>query len=288
MSYTTLARVQDELRGTEANKTAPVEQKLMEYIRTVTTRIRGFKFEFEPQYAAEPVTPTGYNVDSERSALALPRPLLEVKAITVGGVAGTYGTAILPDPNNGQTPIWSLRLASPRSGPIQSWFPRVTCDQDLIDSIILTGFWGVREYYPSMGFFDSAVTCPAMTATQRTIVVSDVTGPDSYGRSPLFSPGNLIRIDDELSEVVKVASTTKTLTLLRGMNGTLPVTHGAGKAIYIWEPEEDIANMATRQACLLYARRGSYQQIQAGGIVVSYPPDLLSEIRNTIQRYNFL
>ena len=91
-------------------------------------------------------------------------------------------------------------------------------------------------------------------------------------------------------EVVKVDTATKTLTVLRGAQNTTAAVHTIGTAIKIFEVEDDIVSVATRQAGLLYARRGAYMQITSypDGVSVQYPSDLLPELRATIQRYSYL
>lgn len=287
MSYTTYARIAAELKGTAAQAATGTEQQIMQYARTVTSRIKGFGFDFEPLFYTRKITPTRQNVNSSLGTLTLGAQLLEPTAIAIGTTDAAYGSTIVPFPDDGQYPITQLRIADLASGPIHSWLP---CCGSLIGAISITGFWGMRENYASTGFFDSGIDTPVLTATQVTMVVSSVAGPDIYNRVPMFSAGNLIRVDNELMEVVAVDTTTKTLTLIRGARGTTAVAHDAGAAIRIWEVEEDIVNCATRQACLLYARRGSYQQITTfpDGINVTYPSDLLAEVRATVQRFNYV
>lgn len=291
MSLTTLARVQAEIKGTEAAKAAGTDQQLMQYIRTVTDRIRTFKFNFEPHYMTRRLTPSGQNINSYAGLLSLGDSLLEPKTITVNGTTAAYGTDVVAYPDDGQYPIRALRLATPCSGPLHSWYGCNSSCTSFIGSIVIAGFWGTREYYSSQGWFDSGQDVPAgnLTATAVTMVVADVAGPDVYNRIPLFSPGNLLRIDDEMLDVIKVDSVTQTLTVRRGVRGTTAVAHTAGTAIQVWEPEEDIVNCATRQVGLLYARRGAYQQITSypDGVNVSYPSDLLAEVRATVNRFNF-
>jgi hypothetical protein len=181
-----------------------------------------------------------------------------------------------------------LRIADLCSGTLRSWYGCTTCSW--LDSIAIAGFWGIREYYTAAGWFDSGNTCPAMTATQPTLTVQTVVGPDVYGRTPIFSPGNLIRIDNELLDVIAVNENTKILTVIRGVRGTTAAIHTLGTAVKIWEVEPDIANCATRQVGLLYARRGAYQQVTSypDGANVTYPSDLLPEVRATVQRFNSL
>jgi hypothetical protein len=105
----------------------------------------------------------------------------------------------------------------------------------------------------------------------------------------MISPGNLIRVDDELMEVVAIDLPSNSLSVLRGWRGTTATTHLAGVAIQVWEPEESIAGVATRQAALMYARRGAFSTITSpDGVSISYPSDLLYELKNTIQGYDYL
>lgn len=286
--YTTYNRVLDELKGTQAYSNTVTTQQLMQYVRTVTGRIRQY-YQFEPQWIAKKITPTRMNTSSWKATLNLNDYLLEVSSITIGGTAYTFGTDIVAEPDNGQYPILALRIADPVAGPVHSWYPVSSLPGNFFNSVVITGLWGMRTQYASQGFFASGVTCPALTATQLTMVVSDVAGPDAYYRAPLFSAGNLIRIDNELLDIVNVDTATKTLTVRRGANGSTAAVHNLGTAINIFEVEEDVTNCATRQAALLYARRGAYMQqtTYPDGISVSYPSDLLAEVRATVQRFNY-
>lgn len=288
--YTTLAKVQAELIGSDAYKATGTDQQILGYIRTVTRRIDTFRFDFEPRYYTRKITPTRQNVNSYDNVLTLGDYLLEPLSMSSNGTALTYGTDVLNYPNDGEYPIQQLRIANPQSGPITSWFPYQNIPNafPIFESVVITGFWGMREYYNTDGFIDSGQTCPAMTASQTTIITSGVWGTDAYGGTPLFSPGNLIRIDDELMDVIATDATTMSLTLRRGIRGSTATTHDLGAAIELWYPEDDVVQEATRQASLLYARRGSFQQttISPDGVTVSYPSDLLASLRAMIQRFN--
>ena len=155
MALTTLAKVQSEIKGTEAAKATGTDQLLMQYIRTVSGRIATFKFDFEPLYATRRYTPTALNTNSYQKLLTLGDYLLEPKTITVNGVAGAWGTDILAYSNDGQSPTKTLRIANPSSGPLQSWYPRTVQPDAYYECIAVTGFWGMRENYLSQGFFAS-------------------------------------------------------------------------------------------------------------------------------------
>lgn len=288
--YTTLARVKAEINGTEAYKASGTDQQIMGYIRMVTERIRAFRFEFEPLFYTRALTPTPQNVNSRSSVLTLGDALLEPTAISVGGVSVSYGSDILAYPNQGMTPIYRLRIATPFTGPLRTWYPINLTPDGYWESITVAGFWGMREYYGSQGFFDSTQTCPALNATQTTFTLTNVDGADAYGRTPEFSAGNLIRIENELMEVQATDTTTNVVTVIRGARGTTAVGHAMGLTIKIWEVEPDIVNAATRQSGLLLARRGAYMNMTTypDGITLAYPSDLLAEIKATVQRFNYV
>ena len=288
MALTTLDRIRDELKGDNAYKGALDDQRLMNYARTVSKRAQGYGYLFEPVYKAKPITPTTRTVNTAYGLLRLDEDLLEIMSLTVGKITPTYGTDIVPEPNDGTTPIRTLRIANVAGGPLHSWY-RPTTLNSYMDSVVITGLWGMRTDYLSRGVFDSGVTCPVLTATQSTFIVSDVAGPDVYGRVPLFSPGNLLRIDNELLEIAAIDTTTKTLTVYRGAGNSVAVAHNVGTAIRVWEPEDDIVSEVTRQACLLYARRGAYQAVALpDGTVITYPSDLLASLKATVNRFQYV
>lgn len=289
--YTTLARVKAELKGTEANAGDAVDQLLMGYIRTVTQRIRAFKWEFEPLYYTRKLTANRSNVNRALGTLTLGDNLLEPTSIITDGTTLTYGTDVLNYPNDGEYPIRVLRLASLTSGPCSTWYP-IHSTTSLIETISITGFWGMREYYNTEGFINSGDTVPTggITASATSFTVTDADGDNALDYSPRFSPGNLIRIDNELMDVLAVNTTTNTLTVRRGARQTTAASHTEGTAIQTWEVEPDILNCATRQVGLLYARRGAYQQVTTypDGLNVTYPSDLLADIRGTLARFNYV
>lgn len=289
MTYTRLDNVKNELKGDPAYKGAADDNRLMGYIRAVTLRIKGFGWNFEPWYGTHKITPTRSNVNTSLATLAVHDDLLEVFSITVGGVAQTWGTTIIARPDDGQTPIRVLQIADPISGSLHSWYPCCTSNS-FLNSVVITGLWGMRTNYTQEGFFASGQVSPILNATQTSFIVADVDGPDIYNRTPLFSAGNLIRIENELLAITAVDTATNTLTIQRGANGSTAAVHAAALPILIWQPEMDIEMVATRQSCLLYARRGAFQEISTypDGTNVTYPSDLLAEVRAALQRFNYV
>ncbi len=288
--YTTVDKVKAELIGTDVYKSTTTNQQLFGYIRTVTRRIDTYRFDFEPYYDVKSFTATRQNVNSYDNVLTIKDFLLEPISMSSNGVNLTYGTDVLNFPNDGEYPIQQLRIANPRSGPIHNWYPYqnvANCGQ-VFETVVIAGFWGMRTYYNTDGFIASGQTSLVMTDSQTTIITSGAWGVDAWGASPLFSAGNLIRIDNELMDVIAADATTMTLTLRRGIRGSSAAAHTIGSTILLWYPEDDVVQEATRQAALLYSRRGAFQQttISPDGVTVSYPSDLLASLRAMIQRFN--
>lgn len=293
--YTTLDRVKAELKGTEAQKPAGTDQLIMNYIRTVTRRIQNFGWNFEPIYYTRKITANGQNVNSYLNALTLGDNLIELDSVVNDGTALTVGDNVLIYPGDGLYPIRQLRLSG-CTGCL-SWFPRNCTTYPPVETISVTGWWAMHQYpdgvtggWLSSG--DEVENVDGISSSATSITVNDVDGEDALDRTPRFSPGNLIRIDNEMMLVLAAlqGESSGMLTVRRGVNRSVAASHSKDTAIYVWEAEEDIVNMATRQVCLLYARRGSYQQITTlpEGVSVTYPSDLLYEIKNTLNLYNYV
>jgi hypothetical protein len=154
--------------------------------------------------------------------------------------------------------------------------------------IYVTGTWGYHPDYSNA--FDSVDTVQdnPLTAAATSITVSDADGADLWGFTPRFSPGNLIKIEDELIDVTAVNTTTNVLTVRRGRNGTTAAAHAQDTAISVYQVDERIQRAVTRQATLLYARRGAYQVETLDGVgVITYPQDLLTELKQTLMEFQY-
>jgi hypothetical protein len=93
---------------------------------------------------------------------------------------------------------------------------------------------------------DLAAAIASTTATTFTVADSD--GLDTYGNSPRFSKGQIIKIDTEIMQVVGVDDTTNTITVVRGTNGSTAATHLISADIYKWAVPMDIKQACTIQA----------------------------------------
>lgn len=296
---TTLAKVTAELIA--SNATTGQTSQLLGYIADVTRRIKRMSFNFEPRYGTEYITAMQTDVNSSIGLLSLKNiygqqvyllaSSTDVPSFTVTGTALTFGTSILAEPQ-GYTPIRQVRLSDANNTLYnQSWYPFTGSTGQFLDTIVVTGWWGFRTNYGTEGFLDSGDTVlgGGINASVTTITVADVDGVDYYFQTPRFSPGNLIRIENELCQVWATDIALNTLTVRRGQNGTTAAAHAQGTAISVWFPEDDIVRAATRWACLLYARRGTFEKMTVTGVgVVSYPDDCPGEVFATLQGFNNL
>lgn len=286
--YATLAYMKNELKETSTNAT--IDAYLVRLLEVITRRIgsvagQKFGFDFEPYYETRYFSATPDRIDSYRRSLRLDDYLLEVVSITQNGTALTWNTDVFPFPRN-VTPYRVLRLNSVGD----SWYPCVSgsCTTYPFESIAITGWWGYKEHYATQGFLLSGDTVQnnPLAAGATSITVSDADGADALHRTPRFSPGNLLRIENEMFEVWAVDTTTNILSVFPGARGTTQAAHALGTAIKIWEPESEIQRITARWAAQVYARRGAFEQIQAGDLAtVVYPADAAVEIYAALQRY---
>lgn len=297
---TTLDKVKAEFVANNSVATAADTQRIIGYIADVTRRIQRLTWDFEPQYATERITAALESVNVTLGFLSLKdfygkQKLLlasstDVPSITVSGTVLTYGTNVLAEPQ-GVTPIRTLRLSDvDNSLWNNTWYPQVAPWGQFLDTIVITGWWGYRTNYGTEGFLasgDSVQDVGGINASVTTITVSNASGADYYFQTPRFSPGNLIRIENELCVIWSI--TGNALSVRRGQNGTTAAAHAQGTAISVWFPEDDIVRAATRWVCLQQARRGAFEKMTVTGVgIVSYPDDVPGEVWGTIQGYQNL
>lgn len=288
MALCTVAQATAELKSTDTSGTAPTVNTavMLSYIGVLTQRIREVGATYwEPWYDTNYYTASSENVNYYAGTLTFTDMLLEPTSILTETTTLTYNTQVLPYPRN-QYPIRALRLDRTVS-PVLSWYP---LGQQRFETIAITGFWGFREQYPTQGFVtstDSIQDVGGITDVTQTIHVTSVTGADYYGVTPRFSPGNLIRLENELCEVRAVDAALNTLTVTRGARGTTASAHAQATTIKIWYPQPDLVGACARSVAMRYTRRGAYDTITVQGMAaVQYPHDLLSEVYDVISGYN--
>lgn len=219
------------------------------------------------------------NVDSNRNVFLLPsgETLLSLTSLTLAGsaVSGVEAYPAL------RVPIKMIRRTDGCS-----WYENGT-DDPL--TTVITGVWGYHRAYARAWQVVDALAAAIVSTTATTLTVADADGADLYGFTPRLSAGNLIKIDSELMEVTATNTTTNVLNVRRGVNGTTAATHLIAAAVSTWQTDDNIRRVTARQAGLLYARRGAYEQQQITDIgVITYPADLLMELRGVLQGFQYL
>jgi hypothetical protein len=156
-------------------------------------------------------------------------------------------------------------------------------------TLLVTGIWGWHEDYDNA--YDSVDTvqdAAGISASDTTITVADVDGEDLDGFTPRFSAGNLIKIEDELMDVLSTDTTLDTMTVRRGRNGTTAAIHANGAAISVYRVDERVRRIASRQSALLHARVGAFQVETLDGVgATTYPQDLLTELKNSLTEFQY-
>lgn len=290
----TVANVKAELKaGTSA---AGDDARLLGYIRSVSARVRTMSWGFEPIYDTKYFTPYAGNsgywngmlelLDEKGQQLLLAGGSDNPTITARNGQNLVWNTDVYPMPR-AYTPIKVIRLSDANGQIYLTWYPQSV--PPYFDTISIAGWWGYRSNYATQGWLSSLQTVlnNPLTVSGTSITVTSVNATDSLGRTPTFSAGNLIRVESEAMLVVATDTTANTLTVVRAQNGTTAAQHAAGTAITIWEPEEQITQEVTRQATLLYQRRGAFDQMTITGIgATQYPRDLISSLYDVLQEFN--
>jgi len=265
---TTVDLVKQELRQVKENLTAGGDEAIDDaFILRKVVEIDA-QIEADPQLRRQftPVIATRYYdpvhmgngglIDSSE-VLWLSRDLFSISALTLNGVgADLDNVLLLPRDDVSKTRI---RLLTGESWPYGA--------DPYQGAIAIAGTWGYHEQ-PSRAWVNSQDTVKTtLSSSGTTLSVNDADGADQYGTTPRFSPGQLLKIDDELLTVTNViAESTNTLAVLRAQRGSTAAAHSATTAIYSFHPAQVAQQYATRAAAFLYRRRGEFVTTQTTGL----------------------
>ena len=86
----------------------------------------------------------------------------------------------------------------------------------------------------------------------------------------------MLRLGEEYAHVVAVDAEADTLSVIRGVRGTVAEAHAAGTAIEVYVPPEDVQALCLRWAAWLYQQADA--AIGAGADWL-YPPDLPADLQ---------
>lgn len=282
-NYCTLDDAKNELKA----QTTVDDAKLRNYIGIVSKRIdstmgsRRRPF-FAPYTEQRRYLLTTQRVDSFNNTFWMDDFILALSSVVRGGETITANVEIYTADNRLAD---SLRITNWTTG----WYD--SCDGTTSDRppsfVLVTGIWGWHEDYDNA--YDAVDTLAANALIGATsITVVDADAADLDGFTPRFSPGNLIKINDELMDITAVNTTTNVVTVHRARNGTTATAHTSGDSVSTYQVDERIRRIATRQSALLYARKGAFQVETLDGVgSISYPQDLLAELKATLQDFQY-
>lgn len=124
--------------------------------------------------------------------------------------------------------------------------------------ISVTGVWGWHDDYAN-AWIDSTLTVSGNINSSVAVITlsgDPTTTADAWGNLPAISAGNLIQIDtgSSLEWCWVVATTSTTMTVVRGQNGTTAAAHSGGATIKVYQPPSAINDICLRWAAWLVAQ----------------------------------
>lgn len=290
MLYCTLSEAQLELATEVVNTTntpSVDDRRLLSKIRAVSRRVdsmfpqppQHWPF-FAPTYGTRLERITPFKTNRRDGTLALGAYLLELTSdATIGSTSVTVEG--YPDPN--YAPFKRLR----KTDCCLTWYDYCVECCDPPYHVSIPGLWGFHSDYAHAWTAVDALAAAITTTSATTFTVADADGVDAYGVAPRFSIGNLVRIDDEFMEVTGVNTTTNTITVLRGVNGSTAATHSISAAVATYQVEPAVKTAVARQAAFQYERRGAFVsvEVQGMGTEIRYPNDFLAEVYGNLQAF---
>lgn len=221
---------------------------------------------------------TPYRINSWEGTYRFGEPLLALSSVIAGTTTLTVGTDV---------ELWQgdvspyMTLALIRDDCCGSWYRYAECTGCNARNTFITigGTWGYHTDY-SNAWIDTLQDVPVggITNSATSFTVSDVDGTNSLGLTPAMSAGNLLQIDSEWLEVTATNTSTNTVTVRRGVNGSTAAAHSAGTVIYSYVVEPCIMRAVARQAGLQYAKNGAYDNQTVQDLTaVTFAADVLAE-----------
>ena len=279
-NYTTLAQAKTEIKATGTVE----DEKVRGYITEVSRRIDAVMGTPRRPYFAPYIEQRTFPIETSRIdslwentfdlrdyLLAFTQVLRQTTNITSSVALYQWSNEV----------YHALRLTNCS----YSWYTNCDCTQPY--KLYVTGTWGyVPDYSNVFESVDTIQDAGGINATTTSITVADADGADLNGFTPRFSPGNMLQIESEWLDVTAVNTTTNVLTVRRGVNGSTAAIHAKDVAIKTFRVDERIQRIASRQAALLYVRRGAFQVETLDGVgVITYPQDLLTELKNSLTEF---
>lgn len=281
--YTTLQKTKDVMKAVNTLD----DNLILQYIQIASMRCdeilnRGLPRRpfFLPYTEARYVKLDAYHVGGYNNTLLLDDLLLSFTSATINTVDLSSNIRTYP-PNAVPTQILQLNITT-------SWAS--ICNTSNVSfpttEAVITGVWGYNgDYANAWQAIDTLETVGGINASVTSLLVADVDGSDAYGITPRLSAGNYIKIGSEIMLVIATNTTTNAVTVKRGELGTTASVHLENDVVSRYDVEPIISGVVARQVGQLYARRGAYDGQAGDGLNVTYPPDLLSEMKNILTLY---
>ncbi len=293
-----ITQIKQGTSGASQQRIEEGENKIQDYLLRATAFIKRFtRRDFFPwrENRTFPIPHSFLDLSMRRFTLAdlyLDNDLLEVHTLINGTSGGTlsFGTDYFLLESN-ITPHYAIQLKFPNFWGGQSFAATSYSYEEPV--IEIDAIWGFHNGYKrtNEAWVDTLETVQdgGITETQSSLTITSITGRDAnYMRQ--FTVGNLLKIEDEFLEVVEITAGTSpdphTMTVLRGVRGTIAAAHDEGTKIYRWLVEPDIT-----EACLQIAKTWRESDTSAGGrfgvndvsagVEIGIPADPL----NTIKMY---
>jgi hypothetical protein len=241
--------------------------------------------EFEPVFETRTFTLGIDAFDRQPGVLAISERVLEATAVSYRGQALTIGADV------------EIDVASLVRGTAFRFIGSVcraynACSEADRKRVSVTGWWGFRRRYSQEGWrvIDAVKNEGGLAAAATTLTVEAAQGLDADGFTPRISPGQLLRIGDEMLRAgffqVEPETTLDDIPVLRGQRGTTAADHAKDAPVLAWSMEEDVKGAAQRWVSLSYQRIGVHETVTVTSVAtVVMPTDAPEDAVNTMARY---
>jgi len=169
--------------------------------------------------------------------LRLDEDLLEIVELKNGDGVEILASGYVLEPAN----IYPKSRVRLRSGDV--WLPGEDGPEQAIS---VKGLWGYHDRYTDAWRATGTVQDNPLTAVAATVTDTAVTG---------YEIGQLIRIEDELMLVEDIDTVAKTLTVERGVNGSIAAQHAMASVIELYQVPGVISQICVRLVKWRYAQK---------------------------------
>jgi hypothetical protein len=265
--YATVSDFRTTYQGSSASDTAQ-DTLILQYIRSVSREMEVGGRWYYPR-----IETVYFDVSADGQLDLDPHNVLAVTALANGDGTAIASTDYDLLPYSG-SPYYALRLK-----PSTGLYFLGDDDGNYGRAIALTGVMGYSHDYAS-GW--------QLQASQTGILTDSGTSLAGLTSGELQA-GQLLRLGSTNDfAYVSVASTT-TATIVRSVNGSTGIAHGATDPIYVWTPGADLSMLCKRgvQAHLRLKDNPVGETVQVGSETFSMPKDVTAWIGKQIRELGY-